>query len=274
MKNLFHYYGAMLLVCVVPAFANLSDARTVTSLEAAAREGKSPRFSLTVDEAKENPATVLDLRRMGVRFDVTGADSDPFLAQLEETFVSDSISDAEIVGVRKIPFTFYFGLGLSSVNYSGEMRSTFDSIRSVANVSHSAFDLDLMGVYWTLPEYRLLVGGVLNLVTEKWSDSSAAVTMKDYILSASALYFPFGNPGEGFYLRGDVGVARYDFGVEYLDQAYSYGDSAWGVGMLVGAGYAFPLWRDLKGSLKVSYSYRTADRSNAGVVAAGAGLFF
>ncbi len=155
-----------------------------------------------------------------------------------------------------------FNIGTAKPDYPGDV-GDFNRRDSIA--------LDVIGVYVPLSD-KLIAGANFHVIGDTfWFDNKMIETFQEF-LAASGKYYIKGI-GSGVYVRGDIGMARMNLRLD--DYSPSSGTtvgsrtivdstSDWGLGILLGVGYAFPVFNDtqLLGELKMTSFDIDGDKVN------------
>ncbi len=131
----------------------------------------------------------------------------------------------------------YWAIGFPSYNRPKDIIETVNHLKG--HNYDLFYNVDLFGTYFPLSS-SLIVGGIINL-TEDFAaiegDNFDEIAIIMIQASSSAMYFPGGRIGQGFFIRVDTGIAR--IRIDSGRDAEDLGD--WGIGILGGIGYSFPL---------------------------------
>lgn len=150
----------------------------------------------------------------------------------------------------------YWAFGISRHKYYPELRTFVDDAKnSSGTFSHSEGSYDVLGFYWPVAE-RTLLGFVLSGSSETvtkvttnepksfyelfgsfpyFSGAHRYLSISQALYAASTMHFYGKEPGDGFFVRGDAGIARLSIKSEI---AAPVGDAT-GLGVQVGVGYGF-----------------------------------
>jgi hypothetical protein len=162
-------------------------------------------------------------------------------------------SDRRRVGLES--WYTYWGLGWANPGYSGEVDQTLDVLRDVEGVSSITLDLDLLGFYVPLGGDKTIVGGIINAAAERFEVESESFQINQYLYAASVMHFVDQYVGRGFFVRGDVGLARVvvdsSFGIEATSES--------GFGFLLGGGYGFAVTPGTRMLLNANYARRSVE---------------
>ncbi len=149
-----------------------------------------------------------------------------------------------------------WSIGTASLNYSDNTGAFLDSFGGRTQGS-----IDMLGFYWPLADKQTLVGGVISGAYDSASDNYyGTVQWNQYLYAISALHFFGSEPGDGFFLRGDLGSAS---SVVTISNNYGYSSGNYsngtGTGFLIGAGYGIPVSGQSRLLLSLVYSKKTID---------------
>ena len=163
----------------------------------------------------------------------------------------------------------YWGLGYSSISYPPDIQSALNYIKSQPGVSNVTICLDLLGFYWHISQ-KLIGGIIINGVLDRYYDSYGYYfQINQYNYSVSFIKYIGKYFGSGFFIRSDIGIARYVY-QSNIDGNYT---SDIGFGLLVGGGYSF----DLGGTrllLNCNYGFRSIEQNEAGSLSFSIGGLF
>jgi hypothetical protein len=155
----------------------------------------------------------------------------------------------------------YWGIGLANHKHPDDLDQAFDQAAAQPGVTRLQISLELLGFYWPLANQRTLLGGIVTGSADNLSDDYGnSIQLNQYLYAFSAMHF-FGNePGQGFFLRGDVGLAR-----AVLEDSGGYGaTSDTGQGLLVGGGYGFAISEQSRLILNATYSSKQIEGETYG----------
>jgi len=143
----------------------------------------------------------------------------------------------------------YWGLGYASSRYPEWLQSTLDLLKQRPQASHTPLALDFFGFYWPLGNQQTVLGFIINGVGDRYSHEGGALQVNLYLYGASAMHF-FGEvPGDGIFVRADLGFAA-------MVISELGGKTRSGMGFLIGGGYGIPLSDEIRLLLQTNYSYR------------------
>jgi len=148
----------------------------------------------------------------------------------------------------------YWSVGASNHTYPGELNDIFNDAESLPGVDRTEIAIDMLGFYWPVSN-KTILGFVVSGSGDYLSDGVNDVSIKQYLYALSAMHY-FGNePGNGMFLRGDLGASR--IVVESNLSNESVSDD--GSGYLIGAGYGFSVSTKSRLILGINYSSNSID---------------
>lgn len=122
---------------------------------------------------------------------------------------------------------------------------------------------DLVGVYIPLGNEKTVLGGVVNGTIHQSKNGGENDTVETGHLAFSAMHF-FGRfPGDGWFLRGDLGPAWLQLSVPRYEELGNV--TYWGGGATLGGGYALTLLDRIHLMVGPNYGYRGFWRSGHSV---------
>tara|TARA_B100000579_G_C22747652_1_gene812384 strand:+ start:399 stop:1001 length:603 start_codon:yes stop_codon:yes gene_type:complete len=165
----------------------------------------------------------------------------------------------------------YWGLGVGSIKYPPSVQQDVDALRNAAGVDSTTISADFLGFYWPVDwAEQSIAGFVIHSDSERLEGDLGWIQMNLYLYSFSFMRFFGSEPGDGFFLRGDVGVAsglaETSFGAAE--------ESEQGFGLLFGIGYGFKINEGLRALLNFSHAERNIDDESSGATSLSAGLLF
>lgn len=147
-----------------------------------------------------------------------------------------------------------WGFGFSSAKYADKDQKVLDGL---TNVTRTTVNVDVLGFYWPFNTHRTMQGVILNSVSDSFSDSSGRLTLSQSLIAYSVHHFFGQNIGDGWFLRGDIGIAQYSISFSNTSGSYSTtARSESGSGVLLGAGYAWPISMETRFLLTASIASR------------------
>lgn len=172
----------------------------------------------------------------------------------------------------------YWGLGWSHIEYPGD---SDNNLRDLPGVDSISVSVDTLGFYFPVNEHsNLLVGFIANGATERFvlsssfSNSGQSEWIEISLLQVgfSMLNF-FGNePGDGFFLRGDLGIAQSAIGTSSKIGVNE--KSEFGMGAILGFGYGVPVSAGTRILFNFNYSYKAIEDENYKITQVSVGGLF
>ncbi|MDH5649430.1 MAG: hypothetical protein OEY67_07210 [Gammaproteobacteria bacterium] len=166
----------------------------------------------------------------------------------------------------------YWALGFSHHNYDAPIAGFMDGLENQPQTfSRTETASDAFGFYWPLDKKTILgfvVSGtsdtIVRLKTEEINSfadmflsfpyiegTEAYVQLQRDLVGVSAMRFLGKEIGQGFYFRGDAGVAR----LRVRSQIPVPVDDDRGYGILIGLGYGFPVFKESRLLIGASWKY-------------------
>jgi hypothetical protein len=136
-------------------------------------------------------------------------------------------------------YTFW-SIGFASINYPGELNEAFDSVDSLPGVTRTTFTMDIFGFYWPLENKQTIMGVVVNNASDNLGDDNTTFSLNQYLYSFSTMHFFGSEPGDGFLLRGDIGMSSAVMTISGGGSSFEDASDS-GVGFLLGIGYGYPV---------------------------------
>lgn len=164
----------------------------------------------------------------------------------------------------------FFNLGFAgaSATYPDLMQKTFDDAEDIPGVSRIQIGIDL-GLYFRMNRGSVF-GISLNGIADRLEQDSDHVQVNQYLYAASYRYYLSRQIGRGFFLRGDVGLARMVADISGLGTA----TSDMGSGFLFGGGYSWQISGGTWFSVNADLTAKTIEDENYGGVTVGAAFLF
>lgn len=174
---------------------------------------------------------------------------------------------------KKEPWYVHIGIGLSSMSYEADTKEVVDEIESVEGVDNFSMMVDLFGLYFPFNNHKTLFGANFNMALENWSYQSRSIQLTQYLISASSYHYFGQGIGDGFFVRGDLGIAWYNIDIDF-DVIEANESTDKGLGLLAGVGYAVPISRETRMQFGVNYAHRNSESSSIGTWSATIGFLF
>ncbi|MEZ4698907.1 MAG: hypothetical protein R2834_01145 [Rhodothermales bacterium] len=153
-------------------------------------------------------------------------------------------SDAQVRNRMENWYTNW-GIGYPFIEYPSPITGT-------AQLDNASIMLDLLGFYWPLDE-QMILGGTINGWGDRYAAGGEHVQINAYTFGFSIMRFLQARVGDGFFLRSDIGPSRIVVDSSVLTSNL---ESDWGLGILVGGGYGFPVSPETRVLLHLNYSVR------------------
>lgn len=153
----------------------------------------------------------------------------------------------------------YWGFGWSQISYSDFSNgSNLSDLRNDPGISSTSVSVDVLGFYFPVKDdSNLLVGFVANGVGERFENASGkfgSVQVNLAQIGLSLMNFFGTEPGDGFFIRGDLGATR--LSITFNTIAFSGEDNSdHGLGASLGLGYGFPVTAGSRVLLNVLYNH-------------------
>jgi hypothetical protein len=161
---------------------------------------------------------------------------------------------------RSTGITTHWSLGMFVPLYSPSMQNIID--RLAAGASHLPIVIDAPGVYLQAGD-DMLVGTNINLIFDVYQTGTGSLSYSHILITVGTMYFLEDKIGNGFFLRGEVGVAY--SGRNAISELPS--EHWFGGGALGGFGYALPVGTAGALTLSLHATVRSLAQDNVGGVA-------
>lgn len=149
----------------------------------------------------------------------------------------------------------YWGIGSADHHYPGDLDSAFRQADAYPGVARTEMSLEMLGFYWPLESEKMIVGFVISGSFDALDDGYSSVQLDQYLYGLSAMRFAGNEPGKGFFVRADGGLAR-------AALTSTYGGDLWsesGFGVLGGVGYGVAISEQTRILLSATYSNSRID---------------
>jgi hypothetical protein len=212
------------------------------SAQAQTKKGKKV-ITTTTEEVDENGKKTIKTEKVEteVADDAPAAPKSEKWEQGSSTPPPSSYNDPTLPSINESWYTLW-GLGFGSASYSGSLGDVYEDAEDVAGADRSAtVSMDILGFYWPLLGHKTMLGFVFNTAGDsiEFSNGNEA-SISTSMLGFSAHHFFGENIGDGWFVRGDVGLARASIDFEIGSDDYDDTSDA-GLGLLIGGGYALPI---------------------------------
>jgi hypothetical protein len=139
-----------------------------------------------------------------------------------------------------------WGFGFASVDYDDEdINDEMEDADDQPGVDRSTANYDLFGFYWPMADRKTMQGFIINVVLDGLDGPGGELTISQSLYAYSIQRFFGANIGDGWFVRGDVGLSRTTLDVD----TYTIDDSEsgdFGLGALTGGGYGLALTRQTR----------------------------
>ncbi|NOX91805.1 MAG: hypothetical protein GXP18_04955 [Gammaproteobacteria bacterium] len=142
----------------------------------------------------------------------------------------------------------YWAIGAANFDYPGSLDSDLDSIEALPGVDRTRTGFDFFGFYWPQAENSLL-GFIASGSTDSFKTRYEKLNISQNLFGISGMKFFGREIGDGFFIRGDAGLAQI-----VVKDSLSTTISDTGFGYLLGAGYAFPVSSETRILISVNFS--------------------
>ncbi|MFV2056696.1 MAG: hypothetical protein ACC707_09525 [Thiohalomonadales bacterium] len=149
-------------------------------------------------------------------------------------------------------------MGAVSNDYPNDFGQELDRIESFPGVSRTELALDFLGFYWPL-ESNDTLGFIINGTSDTLVDAFAnELSFNTYLYALSYMRYFGVEPGDGFFYRGDIGIAK---SLVSFDGGFGRSDyvSGSGYGYLLGIGYGLPISTGTRIIFGLNYTDRKID---------------
>ncbi len=171
---------------------------------------------------------------------------------------------------------FLFGIGASKVKYGDDdLDTTLNTVENQTGVNRATVNMDLLGFYWPLDGHKSMQGFVINVVSDIVDNKStnSALTISSVLYAYSFQHFFGKNIGDGFFLRADAGLAKYNIHIDIPGTNESR-NSDYGFGILGGGGYSFGIGPGTRMLLGAYATYRKAEGDDSSGINITLGFLF
>ena len=167
------------------------------------------------------------------------------------------ILSAQTVWAKAEPWYFNMGIGWGSPSYPSQLQSALSGLKA-AGVSNVPIAIDL-GFYWPIKTASVL-GVCINGLSDSYTQNTTEMSVVQTGIFASGMQFFGKEPGDGFFVRGDLGGGR---AAVTLNSSLA-ATSEYGLGVGAGIGYGFPVSDETRLLLQGNYMYRRIEGNDYG----------
>jgi hypothetical protein len=171
-----------------------------------------------------------------------------------------------------------FALHGGTVRYQpSSLEQSVDSLRNNKDIKHISAGLDL-SFLWPLANQQTAMGITLNGTSDSLNytatGTGSSITISSSLLGFSVQHFLMSNIGDGFFVRGDIGLGSTTLTLKNI-LGVDKSDTEQGLGVGVGLGYSIPLSSQTRLPLFIKYNLVTAkDNFQSRALTFNAGLMF
>jgi len=168
------------------------------------------------------------------------------------------ISFSSVVHAKTENWYTYWSLGYAKNINSGKLQNAVDNALDEKDSFHLSIAADSWGFYWPLKVGPIISGFMISsstdavVFTKRNTNEEVDLLMAaQYIYSYSNMLF-HNNIGEGYFYRGDIGIAR----TLLIMNSGKDSSSTYGIGGLLGVGYSLPVSEESRIVFSTGYSVK------------------
>jgi hypothetical protein len=154
---------------------------------------------------------------------------------------------------------------MSNVSYDNkDLTDAFNQSENQPGVRRTQVNVDMFGFYWPLSDLKSMHGFVINGVSDQLTDNvNNRISVNNYLLAYSYHKFFGTNIGDGWYLRGDVGLSYFVVQADVSGFGTLKERSEMGLGVLGGGGYSFAIGEETRMLIGLYLTVRRAEEERA-----------
>ena len=153
--------------------------------------------------------------------------------------------------------SWYAYSGFGSANYND---SPYNNLTNT-NISRVKFTMDIFGAYWPVAQTTTIIGFQLGSSADAISNGYNINQLTYTATAASAMHFFGYEPGDGFFLRGDVGLVK----GSYTEDSVLVAQSQFALHTLIGGGFGFPISENTRILANFNASFNRLDSGSTSV---------
>ena len=177
-------------------------------------------------------------------------------------FFSSLIFAAPSAWADKENWYTMWGIGMARHTYQGYVADDVNYDKSLKGIDRTQLSLEMLGFYFPISDDTTLLGFVIQGDADSFSDVYGDTDQfNQYNYALSSMYFTGSEPGEGFFVRGDVGAARLVRTLTISGVSAS-GATPWGTGFYLGAGYGIPISNETRILINAGYTLKRINGMN------------
>lgn len=158
--------------------------------------------------------------------------------------LATSLWTSALASAEVEPWYTYWAFGFGNLNYNGNIDADINTLKNSGGFKHqTTLAVDLLGFYWPVFEQNTIMGVVLNGATDHYESSSLNIDLSVSAsqTSFSTMYFFGAEPGDNFFLRGDLGLGRISATATDNNNVSVSGATNTSLGLRIGGGYGIPV---------------------------------
>lgn len=169
-----------------------------------------------------------------------------------------------------------FNLGGGKIKYKkAALEAATEATKNAPNSDHGTYFFDLFFI-WPLSNQQTAMGVSLGGIADSYKDNTTNVeeTLNSSMLAFSVHHFFTGNIGDGFFARGDIGLASVSYNVR-SNNVSTTSDSYNGLGLRLGLGYSILLSDETRLPISLQWQNTSVENDNgSNAVLLAVGLLF
>ncbi|MDH5232099.1 MAG: hypothetical protein OEZ58_14120 [Gammaproteobacteria bacterium] len=169
-----------------------------------------------------------------------------------------AFSDISLANVED--WYMMWGFGIASHSHAAATEN-YMKVNEIVGSSRTQNAIDMFGIYFPMGNDQTIVGFVVNGTYDSVQNSSALIQYNYYNYAISTLHFTGKEPGDGFFLRADVGKASSVLVVDnYYENSFKDIEGTWGI--VTGIGYGLPITPAARILVGLNYTLRNINKEN------------
>lgn len=169
-----------------------------------------------------------------------------------------------------------FNLGGGRIKYKKSvLESAVEEARNAPNSDHGTYFFDLFFI-WPLSNQQTAMGVSLGGIADSYKDNNTndEGTLRSSMLAFSVHHYLTGNIGDGFFVRGDIGLASVSYETR-SNNVSTTSDSYNGLGLRLGLGYSILLSDETRLPISLQWQNTSVENNNgSNALALSVGLLF
>ncbi len=199
-------------------------------------------------------------------------------ARSEETAPANPDSNSSVTVERNKDESWYWGfnLGGGRIKYKkAALETAVEAAKNSPNSDHGTYFFDLFFI-WPLSNHQTAMGVSVGGIADSYTNNTTNVeeTLNSSMLAFSVHHYLAGNIGDGFFLRGDLGLASVSYNVR-SNNVSTTSDSYNGLGLRLGLGYSILLSDETRLPISLQWqNTRVENENGSNALALSVGLLF